>query len=36
MGSDDQAVWGIHMEWDDGSTPRDATEIAIGYPALAI
>ena len=22
------------MEWDDGTTPRDATEIAIGWPAL--
>src|SRR4051812_12377230 len=33
-GSGERAVWGIHMEWDDGRTPPDATEIAIGCPAL--
>lgn len=26
-------VWGVHMEWDDGSTPRDKKDIAIGWPA---
>jgi restriction system protein len=33
-GSGERAVWGIHMEWDVGATPREATEIAIGWPAL--
>jgi restriction system protein len=33
-GTGERAVWGIHMEWDDGTTPREATGIAIGCPAL--
>jgi len=32
--SGERTVWGIHMEWDDGSTPPDTKEIAIGWPAL--
>lgn len=28
------SVWGIHMEWDAGETPRDIKDVAIGWGAL--
>ena len=30
----DRTVWGIHMEWDHGTTSPDATEVAIGWANL--
>jgi restriction system protein len=30
----EHTIWGIHMEWDDGKTPPDSKEVAIGWPAL--
>ena len=27
-------IWGIHMEWDDATTPQDTKEIAIGWAEL--
>jgi restriction system protein len=29
-----RTVWGIHMEWDDATNPKDAKDIAIGWHAL--
>lgn len=28
------AVWGVHMDWDDGTQSPDAKDIAIGWPQL--
>lgn len=28
------AVWGLHMDWDDGKLPPDAKDIAIGWHEL--
>jgi restriction system protein len=33
-GSGDRTVWGIHMEWDDGSATPDTKEVAIGWSDL--
>jgi restriction system protein len=27
-------IWGIHMEWDDATSPQDPKDIAIGWGAL--
>jgi restriction system protein len=27
-------IWGIHMEWDDATSPQDPKDIAIGWEAL--
>lgn len=32
--TDDRAIWGIHMEWDDGTIPQETKDIAIGWSAL--
>ena len=32
--TDGRTVWGIHMEWDDATSPRDTKDIAIGWRAL--
>jgi hypothetical protein len=32
--TDEQTIWGIHMEWDDGTSPPDTKDIAIGWEAL--
>ena len=30
----ERTIWGIHMEWDDGTRPPETKDIAIGWPAL--
>jgi restriction system protein len=30
----ERTIWGIHMQWDDGTTPPETKDIAIGWPAL--
>jgi restriction system protein len=32
--TDVHTIWGIHMEWDDATSPQDAKDIAIGWEAL--
>ena len=32
--TDARTVWGIHMEWDDGTGSQDTKDIAIGWEAL--
>jgi len=32
--TDARTVWGIHMEWDDATSPQDTKDIAIGWKAL--
>lgn len=32
--SDDHAIWGIHLEWDDEPASQGAKDIAIGWHAL--
>jgi restriction system protein len=32
--TDARTVWGIHMEWDDGTGSQDTKDIAIGWQAL--
>ena len=26
----ERTIWGIHLEWDDATSPQDSKDIAIG------
>ncbi|MGJ0504202.1 MAG: restriction endonuclease [Methylocystis sp.] len=32
--ADERTIWGIHMEWDDGTIAPDVKDIAIGWQAV--